>query len=104
MATGPDPAKTARGNLPPLSLHVPEPNFRPGDPVDYSFLDIPPAGLLPRPDETCAATETTPLCSGMVRVLGDDHRAVGPWDPKLDPETLRRSVLIAGVPRQRCLH
>ena len=99
MATGPDPANGARGNLPPLSLHVPEPNFRPGDPVDYSFLDIPPAGLLPRPDETCPATETTPLCSGMVRVLGDDHQAVGPWDPKLDPETLRRMLRAMALTR-----
>lgn len=99
MATGPDPAKAARGNLPPLQLHVPEPNFRPGDPVDYSYLDIPPAGLLPRPDETCAATETTPLCSGMVRVLDDDHVAMGPWDPKLDPETLRRMLRAMALTR-----
>ncbi|MEY4472314.1 MAG: hypothetical protein RL671_618 [Pseudomonadota bacterium] len=99
MATGPDPAKAARGNLPPLQLHVPEPNFRPGDPVDYSYLDIPPAGLLPRPDETCAATETTPLCSGMVRVLDDDHVAMGPWDPKLDPEALRRMLRAMALTR-----
>jgi 2-oxoisovalerate dehydrogenase E1 component alpha subunit len=25
-------------------------------------------------------------------VLGDDHRAVGPWDPKLDPDTLRKML------------
>lgn len=99
MANGPDPDKAVRGNLPPLSLHVPEPNFRPGDPVDYSFLDIPPAGALPRPDETCPATETAPLCSGMVRVLGDDHAAVGPWDPKLDPETLRRMLRAMALTR-----
>lgn len=99
MANGPDPDKAVRGNLPPLSLHVPEPNFRPGDPVDYSFLDIPPAGALPRPDETCPATETAPLCSGMVRVLGDDHAAVGPWNPKLDPETLRRMLRAMALTR-----
>ncbi|MFN5903623.1 MAG: 3-methyl-2-oxobutanoate dehydrogenase (2-methylpropanoyl-transferring) subunit alpha, partial [Novosphingobium sp.] len=94
MAKGPTSAGNAGGNLPPLSLHVPEPNFRPGDPVDYSFLEIPPAGELPRPDETCQAAETAPLCTGMVRVLGDDHRAVGPWDPRLDPETLRRMLRV----------
>ena len=27
-----------------------------------------------------------------MRVLGDDHQAVGPWDPKLDPETLRKML------------
>ena len=28
----------------------------------------------------------------LVRVLDDEGRAVGPWDPKLDPETLRRGL------------
>ena len=82
----------ARGNLAPLSLHVPEPKYRPGDKVDYTDLGIPAAGAQPRPDEQCAASETHPLCLDMVRVLGDDHRAVGPWDPRLDPETLRRML------------
>ncbi|MBC7492444.1 MAG: 3-methyl-2-oxobutanoate dehydrogenase (2-methylpropanoyl-transferring) subunit alpha, partial [Novosphingobium sp.] len=82
----------ARGNLAPLSLHVPEPKYRPGDKVDYTDLGIPAAGAQPRPDEQCAASETHPLCLDMVRVLGEDHRAVGPWDPRLDPETLRRML------------
>ena len=51
MADRPDPTQPARGNLPPLSLHVPEPKFRPGDVVDYSHLQIPPAGAQARPDE-----------------------------------------------------
>ncbi len=92
MADRPDPTQPDRGNLPPLTLHVPEPKFRPGDIVDYSHLPIPPAGAQPRPDEACAASETNPLCTDMIRVLGDDHRAVGPWDPRLDPETLRRML------------
>jgi 2-oxoisovalerate dehydrogenase E1 component alpha subunit len=79
-----------RGNLPPLSLHVPEPPYRPGDKVDYSHLTIPPAGAQPRPDEACTAPETHPLCLDLVRVLDDDHHAQGPWNPRLDPETLRR--------------
>ncbi|SMC31006.1 3-methyl-2-oxobutanoate dehydrogenase (2-methylpropanoyl-transferring) subunit alpha [Novosphingobium sp. B1] len=83
---------STRGNMPPLALHVPEPKFRPGDQVDYSHLSIPEAGAQPRPDEQCAAAETQALCFDMVRVLGDDHRAVGPWDPKLDAETLRRML------------
>ena len=29
-------------NLPPLRLHVPEPQFRPGDDADFSHFDIPP--------------------------------------------------------------
>ncbi|MEW9856788.1 3-methyl-2-oxobutanoate dehydrogenase (2-methylpropanoyl-transferring) subunit alpha [Novosphingobium sp. M1R2S20] len=89
--SGAGPARN-RGNLPPLSLHVPEPRFRPGDRVDYSHLPIPPAGEQARPDETCDASDTRGLCDDLIRVLDDDHRAVGAWDPKLDPETLRRML------------
>jgi len=88
-----------RGNLQPLSLHVPEPRFRPGDAVDYSHLVIPRAGEQPRPDETCRADETHPLCLDMVRVLDEDHHAVGPWNPRLDPETLRRMLRLMALVR-----
>jgi 2-oxoisovalerate dehydrogenase E1 component alpha subunit len=99
MAKRPASGEAARGNLPPLSLHVPEPPFRPGDPVDYSFLKIPPAGAQLRPDEGCAAEETHPLCHDLIRVLDEDHRAVGPWDPKLDPATLRRMLRTMALTR-----
>jgi 2-oxoisovalerate dehydrogenase E1 component alpha subunit len=99
MAERPSNPPKAHGNLPPLSLHVPEPRFRPGDAVDYSDLDIPPAGLQPRPDESCPAAETNPLCTDLVRVLDDENRAVGPWDPKLDPETLRRMLRVMALTR-----
>ena len=99
MADRPASSHSNRGNLPPLSLHVPEPPYRPGDPVDYSWLDIPPAGAAPRPDEACEAAETHPLCHGLIRVLDEDHRAVGPWDPRLDPETLRRMLRVMALTR-----
>ncbi|MDE2437105.1 MAG: 3-methyl-2-oxobutanoate dehydrogenase (2-methylpropanoyl-transferring) subunit alpha [Sphingomonadales bacterium] len=99
MAERPVRNEQARGNLPPLSLHVPEPPFRPGDPVDYSYLTIPPAGAQPRPDEACPASETWPLCQDLIRVLDDDHRAIGPWDPKLDAETLRRMLRTMALTR-----
>ncbi|MBF9150013.1 3-methyl-2-oxobutanoate dehydrogenase (2-methylpropanoyl-transferring) subunit alpha [Novosphingobium jiangmenense] len=88
-----------RSNMPALSLHVPEPKFRPGDAVDYSHLEIPTAGAQARPDEQCAASETQGLCFDLVRVLGDDHRAVGPWDPKLEAETLRRMLRTMALTR-----
>jgi len=99
MADNGLPAGQGRGNLPPLRLHVPEPRFRPGDQVDYSHLNVPPAGEQPRPDETCAASETAPLCHDLVRVLDDEHRAVGPWDPKLDADTLRRMLRAMALTR-----
>ncbi|MDZ4307506.1 3-methyl-2-oxobutanoate dehydrogenase (2-methylpropanoyl-transferring) subunit alpha [Allopontixanthobacter sp.] len=84
---------TAQGsNKPALSLHVPEPKYRPGDEVDFSHFTIPEAGVQPRPDEACEASETAPLTLDLVRVLGEDNRAHGPWDPKLDAATLRQML------------
>jgi 2-oxoisovalerate dehydrogenase E1 component alpha subunit len=77
-------------NAPRLSFHVPEPKFRPGDEADYSHLNIPNAGEQPRPDEACPAAHTFGLTDGLVRVLSDDDRAIGPWNPQLSPESLRR--------------
>src|SRR5438445_5895859 len=86
-----DPSKL-RPNRPKLALHVPEPPFRPGDTPDFSSLNIPPAGSAPRPDTNVPAAETHPLTTALVRVLGEDNKAVGPWDPKLDPDTLRKML------------
>jgi 2-oxoisovalerate dehydrogenase E1 component alpha subunit len=85
-----DPA--LRRNAPRLELHVPEPAFRPGDTPDFSSLKIPPAGEAPRPDTSVPAAATHPLTTALVRVLDDDARAVGAWDPKLDADTLRKML------------
>jgi 2-oxoisovalerate dehydrogenase E1 component alpha subunit len=87
-----DKDPSLRRNAPHLALHVPEPRFRPGDTPDFSNLKVPAAGNAPRPDTTVSASETHPLATQLVRVLGDDHKAVGPWDPKLDPDTLRKML------------
>lgn len=79
-------------NRPQLSLHVPEPPFRPGDTPDFSHLTFPDAGEAPRPDVTVAPAETHELTTHLVRVLDDEDRAVGQWDPKLDPDTLRKML------------
>jgi len=79
-----------RPNRPALSLHVPEPAARPGDEIDFSYLDIPAAGAVRRPDPHVPASETHDLVTSLVRVLDEEGKAVGPWDPKLDAETLRR--------------
>jgi 2-oxoisovalerate dehydrogenase E1 component alpha subunit len=83
-------SKITRANAPKLALHVPEPSFRPGDTPDFSSLKIPPAGDAPRPDTNVAAAQTHPLTTALVRVLDDNHQAVGPWNPKLDADTLRK--------------
>jgi len=81
-----------RRNAPRLALHVPEPTFRPGDTPDFSKLQVPAAGEAPKPDVAATAAETHPLTTQLVRVLGDDNEAVGPWDPKLSAETLRKML------------
>jgi len=86
-----DPARL-KPNRPKLALHVPEPPFRPGDKPDFSKLNVPAAGSAPRPDVVAPATETHSLTTSLVRVLDEDNRTVGPWDPKLDPETLRKML------------
>src|SRR5688500_9511709 len=86
-----DPSKL-KPNRPKLALHVPEPPFRPGDKPDFSSLKIPAAGEAPRPDVGAAAADTNGLTTTLLRVLGDDNKAVGPWDPKLDPDTLRKML------------
>ncbi len=71
-----------------LSLHVPEPEWRPGDPLDFRAMKVPPAGVLPRPDIRCAAEDTLDLARGLIRVLNDEGEAVGPWAPELPPDRL----------------
>ncbi|MGZ8313358.1 MAG: thiamine pyrophosphate-dependent enzyme [Allosphingosinicella sp.] len=82
--------QTERRNRPALSLHVPEPDNRPGEEPDFSRLVIPAAGSVGRPDVAAAASDTHPLCFTLIRVLDDEGNAVGPWDPRLDPDTLRK--------------
>ena len=92
MAVGPNtpnPAERTGANTPGLSLHVPEPRFRPGDTVDFGHVDVDTPGRLSRPDETCHPAELHEHAYGLVRVLGDDDLAHGAWDPKLDADTLR---------------
>ncbi|MEL6238582.1 MAG: 3-methyl-2-oxobutanoate dehydrogenase (2-methylpropanoyl-transferring) subunit alpha [Pseudomonadota bacterium] len=87
-----DPADTnspSGDNRPALALHVPEPKFRPGDTADFSDIDIGQPGDQPRPDEAADPQDMRDLAYSLVRVLGDDNKAHGPWDPKLDPDTLR---------------
>ncbi len=76
----------------PLKLHIPEPKTRPGEKADFSNLLIPPAGQLARPPITSTHHELRDYAYGLIRVLDDKAKAVGEWDPKLDPEVLRKGL------------
>ncbi|MGX7952413.1 thiamine pyrophosphate-dependent enzyme [Tsuneonella sp. HG249] len=98
-------AATANGrgaaghNRPALKFHVPEPRYRPGDAVDFSHIKVSEPGAQSRPDEMCAPIETQGLANDLIRVLGDDNAAYGPWDPKLDADTLRQMLKTMALTR-----
>lgn len=81
-----------RRNLPPLTLHVPEPRFRPGDTADFSDVEILGAGVTRRPDEASAPADMRDLSYGLVRVLDEAAQAVGAWNPRLDGDTILRML------------
>jgi 2-oxoisovalerate dehydrogenase E1 component alpha subunit len=76
----------------PLRLHVPEPTGRPGQVTDFSYLRLAPAGAARRPELDTSAHDTHDLAWSLVRVLDDDGKAVGPWDPKLSADQLKRGM------------
>jgi 2-oxoisovalerate dehydrogenase E1 component alpha subunit len=73
-------------------LHVPGPPARPGEAPDFSYLQVSPAGAIGRPEPSVPVRGIDELADGLIRVLDDEHRAVGPWDPRLDPGTLRQGL------------
>ncbi len=79
-------------DYPPLKLHVPEPSGRPGRETDFSYLKLSPAGAVRRPPVDVRPVETEDVVDLLVRVLDDEGRALGPWDPKADPELLRAGL------------
>jgi 2-oxoisovalerate dehydrogenase E1 component alpha subunit len=75
-----------------LSLHIPEPKFRPGDQPDFSYLDLPAPGSVRRPPIDTSDRAIEDLVYTLIRVLDGEGHAVGPWDPKLDADLLRRGL------------
>ena len=70
-------------------LHVPHPPARPGEASNFSYLKLSPAGSVARPDTKAAADSIMDLSTSLIRVLDDEHRAVGPWDPHLEADELQ---------------
>jgi 2-oxoisovalerate dehydrogenase E1 component alpha subunit len=75
-----------------LRLHVPEPSGRPGSPTDFSYLHLSPAGAIRKPPVDTSHFDTNDLAYGLVRVLDDDGKAVGPWVPEIEPARLRKGL------------
>ncbi|HZR37433.1 MAG TPA: thiamine pyrophosphate-dependent enzyme [Nevskia sp.] len=75
-----------------LSLHIPEPPARPGQPPDFSKLVIPKAGAQPRPPVDVPAAQLRDTPYDLIRVLDESGRAVGEWNPRLDAAVLRKGL------------
>jgi 2-oxoisovalerate dehydrogenase E1 component alpha subunit len=79
-------------NLPPLALHIPEPLARPGDRSPLSSLSLPAPGETRRPDTHALESDMRDQPFGLIRVLDDEGRAIGPWNPQIKPERLRHGL------------
>ena len=55
---------------------------------DFSGMVVPEAGSVPRPEIDARAHDIRELAYSLIRVLDSEGRAVGPWNPKLDADTL----------------
>ncbi len=70
-------------------LHVPHPPARPGDKPDFSYVRVSAAGEVPKPDWRAPVAEIESLANTLVRVMDDQHAAVGPWNPHLEAADLQ---------------
>ena len=72
----------------PLSLHVPEPEVRPGDTPDFSSVKIAAAGSVTRPAVDVDPRDIRDHAFSIIRVLNRDGEAVGPWAGSLTADEL----------------
>ena len=73
----------------PLSLHVPEPEVRPGDQPDFSNFEVPKAGDQRRPEVDEDPEAMRDLAFSVIRVLNRNGEVVGPWAGALTDDELR---------------
>jgi 2-oxoisovalerate dehydrogenase E1 component alpha subunit len=75
-----------------LSLHIPEPEVRPGDEPDFSRVVYPKAGSVERPPVDVDPREIRDMAYSIIRVLNREGEAVGPWAGTLSDEELRAGL------------
>lgn len=75
-----------------LEFRVPEPSARPGEEPDFSYLRLSAPGEVRRPDVDTRPDEIGDLANSLIRVLDDDGKPVGPWDPDADAATLQTAL------------
>src|ERR1700689_2446921 len=70
-------------------LHLPRVPARPGETPDFSYVQLSPAGAVPRPQVNARARDMGSLSVELVRVRDDSGDAVGPWHPHLEASDLQ---------------
>lgn len=83
-----------------LGVTIPAPLARPGDAPDFSDITVPPAGQLARPPVDIEAGALHGYAFDLIRVLDDEHVAVGDWAPKLDADALVSGLKTMVLTRQ----
>ena len=74
------------------SLDIPDAPYRPGDEASFESWPWQPGDLdMPDPKK-CSSEDTVPHAAGLIRVLDDNNKASGEWDPRLDADELRQGL------------
>jgi 2-oxoisovalerate dehydrogenase E1 component alpha subunit len=76
----------------PLSLHVPEPEVRPGGKPDFSDVKIAAAGSVRRPEVDAKPEDLRDLAYSIIRVLNRKGEAVGPWAGLFSDDDLKEGL------------
>ncbi len=76
----------------PLRFRIPEPPARPGERADFSYVDVPTAGDVRRPEIDTDPSEIRDLAYSMIRILDDHGVAVGPWNPDVGADALYQGL------------
>jgi 2-oxoisovalerate dehydrogenase E1 component alpha subunit len=76
----------------PLRFGIPKPPARPGELADFSYLEVPAAGSVDRPDIDTDPPAMRDLAYTMIRVLDDNGMAVGPWNPEAEAGALHEGL------------
>ncbi|MEO3416921.1 3-methyl-2-oxobutanoate dehydrogenase (2-methylpropanoyl-transferring) subunit alpha [Roseovarius sp. CAU 1744] len=79
-------------DTPPLSLKVPQPEYRPGDTPDFSGLEIPAAGSVRRPPVDANPEDMRDLAFTIIRVLDDAGKAQGDWAGSLSDDEIAQGL------------
>jgi 2-oxoisovalerate dehydrogenase E1 component alpha subunit len=74
------------------TLFVPEPQCRPGDTPDFSEVETPIAGEVPRPRTDLAADQFSEFAFRIIRVTDPEANARGEWAGALDDEAALRGL------------